>query len=234
MPWTTLAPATLPTWNVTDVALIKRIQYLLLEAPNGGDADGNTLLTDQFTKQEMIDILNQRQQKFLRDTAPILRRASQATVAGTTRYAYPADLIHARRLAWQAQGGSIKALVRTDAYQLDHGMSDWEQNTADPTTYNDGSDLPTLTVEIAKAPAQAGQMLLSYVPQPSTLNGNTLSPVSLNIPDEFAECGVLWGTLADMLSSDGPAHDPERAQFCEMRYDLAVDMARALMMGGAQ
>jgi hypothetical protein len=229
MPWTTLNPTSLPTWNVTDIALLKRMQYLLLEAPNGSDADGATLLTDMFSITEMIDILNQRQEKFIRDTACIQRRVSQPSVAGTARYLLPPDWIHTRRLSWQIAGGQTKALVRTDAYQLDHGLADWQQNLANPTVYNDGSDLPTLTVEIAKAPANNGTMVLGYIPQPTTLNGIVGAPVNLNIPDEMAECGVLWGVLADLLGSDGPAHDPERAAFCEMRYSLAVDMAKLLM-----
>lgn len=226
MPWT--IQTALPTWNVTDVALMKRLQYLLLEAPNNADATGTSTLTDMFTTQEWLDVLNQRQEKFIRDTACIFIRATQASTPGIARYALPPDWIHTRRLSWQPFGSQIKALARTDAYQLDHAMLDWQQNFDIPTTYNDGSDLPTLTVEIAKAPSGIGSMILGYVSQPQTLTG---AGVLLNIPDEFADGPVLWGALADLLGSDGPANDPERAQFCETMYQLGVEMARMMMEG---
>lgn len=229
MPWT-VQTNPLPTWNTTDVALLKRMQYLLLEGPNGADANGTTVLTEMFTIQQMLDVLNQRQEKFIRDTACIFVRATQGSTPGIARYALPPDWIHTRRLSWQPNNGQIKSLARTDAFQLDHGMLDWQQNQDVPTTYNDGSDLPTLTVELAKAPAGVGTMVLGYVPQPVTLDG---TGISLNIPDEMAECGVMWGALADLLSADGPANDPERAQFCEMRYSLCVDMTRAMLEGMA-
>lgn len=228
MAWTTLT--TPPSWNVTDVELIKRLQYMLLE--NGAaDADGSTLLTNMFSISEIVSYLNERQQKFLRDTACVWTRASEGTTPGVTRYALPTDWILTRRLTWAAVGGMMKSLPRVDAWQLDQGMTDWEQNQADPSVYNDGSDLPTLTVEIAKAPAQVGTMTLGYIGLPPTLNGSVGAPVALGIPDEM-ESAILYGTLADLLGSDGEMHDPERAAYCEMRYSMAVEMAKALMSGG--
>lgn len=234
MPFARIAPTSSnPTWNVTDIDLLKLMQYLTLENANGSNADGVTLLTTQFTIAQFIAALNQRQEKFLRDTAAVVVRASQVTTAGIGRYALPSDWIYTRRLTWAgaAPASTIPvALTRCDTFQLDHGMADWQQNTDTPSFYNDGSDLPTLTVEIAKAPANAGQMTLGYVPQPATLNGVVGTPVSLNIPDEYV-WPILWGALADLLGSDGPDHDPERAQFCEAMYGIGVDMARAMLEG---
>lgn len=232
MPWARQAPTLLnPTWNVTDQELLKRLNYHLLE---NGNADATTSpTTAMFSQSEMLAVLNQRQQKFLRDTACVQVLSTQGTTPQIGRYVLPTDWIHTRRLAWQQintpnPNGSLKSLVRTDAYQLDHGLLDWQQNFADPTAYNDGSDLPTLTVELAKAPSQAGQMELLYVPQPQTLDA---SGVGLNIPDE-AECALLFGSISDLLGSEGEGHDPERAQFCETMYQLVVDMTNSLL-GGA-
>lgn len=228
MAWSTLTTA--PTWNVTDLELLKRLQYHLLENTNGADADGVNLLTTMFTIQEFVDALNTRQQQFIRDTGSIVARASEGTTAGITRYTLPADWVWTARLTWQAQaaGSNIYSLPRVDSYALDHGMSDWEQNTADPSVYNDGSDLPTLTIEIAKGPSQAGSMTLLYVNQPVTLTG---LGVSLTIPDEM-ESAVLYGALSDLLAA-GETNDPERAAYCEMRYQLAVEMTKGLLEGVA-
>jgi hypothetical protein len=123
--------------------------------------------------------------------------------------------------------GGVRALVRTDAYALDHGLLDWQQNFADPTVYNDGSNLPTLTLEVAKAPNRAGVMTLLYVAQPATLDG---SGVGLNVPDEV-EMALMFGALADLLGADGESHDPERAQFCESMYQMIVEMTNTLLGG---
>lgn len=225
MAWTSLNAA--PQWNVTDLDLLKLLQYATLENGNA-DATG-TPTTSMFTQQEWLAALNQRHQQLLRDTACVLIRASESTTPGTPRYALPPDWIHTRRLSWQAQAAGSKAyaLVRSDAYQLDHGMSDWQSNTADPVAYNDGSDLPTLTVELGKAPVQSGTMLLSYVAQPATLTG---AGVKLTVPDEYAGA-LYWGALADLLSSDGESFDPERAEYCDSMYELHVEMINALLSG---
>lgn len=224
MSWTTLT--TPPAWNVTDTELLKRLQYHLLE--NGdSDADGITFLTPMFTQAQLLATMNQRQEKFTRDTSCVLTRASQASTPNIARYILPTDWIHTRRLTWSPVGGPIKSLARTDTFQLDHDLSDWQQNSAAPVSYNDGSNLPTLTVEIAKSPNVAGSMTLLYVAQPVSLDG---SGVNLTIPDE-AEGAVLWGALADLLGADGESHDPERAAFAQTMYQMTVEMIDTLLEG---
>lgn len=227
MPWTILD--TKPTSNVTDLELLKRMTYALLE--NGdADATGTSLMTTQFSISEMLDNANLIQQRFLRDCAPVILRATQASTPGQNRYSLPPDHIHTRRMTWQAQpaGSKAKSLISTDSYALDRGTSDWEQNTAtQPRYFNEGSNLPTLQFDLAKAPAQAGTMGLTYVPQPPTLTG---LGVALMVPDE-AESAILYGTLGELLSSEGEGFDPERADYCEKRYQLCVEMVNALIMG---
>lgn len=227
MPWTVLDSK--PAGNVTDIELIKRITYHLLE--NGdGDATGTSLMTTQFSVQEILDNSNLIQQRFLRDCAPVVLRATQGSTPGQNRYALPPDHIHTRRMTWQAQftGSKAKSLISTDSYQLDRGTSDWEQNTASqPRYFNEGSNLPTLEFDLAKAPAQAGTIGLTYVPQPPTLTG---AGVALMIPDE-AESAILYGCMGELLSSEGEGFDDDRATYCEQRYQLCVEMINALIMG---
>lgn len=225
MAWTILD--TKPSWNVTDLELLKRITYHLLE--NGdADATGNSLMSTQFSIQEMLDNMNLIQQRLLRDCAPVVLRATQGSTPGQNRYSLPPDHIHTRRMTWQAQAsGKAKALISTDAYSLDRGTPDWEQNTGTPRYFNEGSNLPTLEFDLIKAPSQAGTIGLTYVPQPPTLTG---LGVSLMVPDEM-ESAVLYGAMGELLSGDGDAIDPERAEYCEQRYSLAVEMANALILG---
>jgi len=226
MAWTILD--TKPSWNVTDLEILKRITYYLLE--NGdADATGTTLMTTQFGIQEMLDNSNLIQRRFLRDCAPVTLRATQGSTPGQNRYALPPDWIHTRRMTWQAQpaGSKAKTLIPTDSYSLDRGASDWEQNTGTPRYYNEGSNLPTLEFDLAPTPSQAGTMGLGYVPQPPTLTG---AGVSLMVPDE-AESAIIYGTIGELLSSEGEGFDADRAEYCEQRYSLCVEMANALILG---
>jgi hypothetical protein len=227
MAWTILD--TKPAGNVTDLELLKRMTYALLE--NGdADATGTSLMTTQFSISEMLDNANLIQQRFLRDCAPVMLRATQGSVPGQNRYSLPADHIHTRRMTWQAQpaGSKAKSLISTDSYQLDRGTSDWEQNSAaQPRYFNEGSNLPTLEFDLARAPSQAGTIGLAYVPQPPTLTG---AGVALMVPDE-AESAILYGTMGELLSSEGEGIDPERADYCEKRYALCVEMVNALILG---
>jgi hypothetical protein len=226
MAWTTVGSP--PTWNVQDLELLSRLQYALLENGNADAASGTNLFSTMFTRQQFIDALDLAQRQFLRDTSAILTRATQGATPGVGRYALPQDWIHTRRVAYQLQvaGSPSKALVRTDAFELDHQSMDWQQSLATPTVYNE-SDLPTLTIEIVKSPSDAGAMQLDYTAQPVTLDG---TGVKLTVPDE-TETAVLYGALAQLLSQDGEAHDPERANYCRERYELSVELTQ-LLMGG--
>ena len=50
------------------------------------------------------------------------------------------------------------------------------------------------------------------------------------VPDE-AESAILYGVMGELLSSEGEGFDPERADYCEKRYALCVEMVNALIMG---
>jgi hypothetical protein len=100
MSWTLLT--TPPTWNVTDQELLKRLCYHLLE---NGNADASTSpSTAMFSQSQWLAALNQRQQKFLRDTACVVARATQASTPQVARYALPGDWIHTRRITWGSIG----------------------------------------------------------------------------------------------------------------------------------
>jgi hypothetical protein len=49
--------------------------------------------------------------------------------------------------------------------------------------------------------------------------------VLLGIPDDWA-WAVKWGALADLLSNEGQGKDPDRAQYCEERFQQALAIAR--------
>jgi hypothetical protein len=92
---------------------------------------------------------------------------------------------------------------------------------------------PTRQIQLAPAPNQIGYLDLVYVAQGDPLGAylDTVSPnVDLTVPDEFASA-VKYGVLADAFGKDGRGKDPQRAAYCEQRYQLAQQVAEIILNG---
>lgn len=225
MAWTTQNSPS--GWNATDQECLKMLTYLLQE--NGAaDATGTTTVFNQFTIAEFLAALNDRQRKFMRDTGIVLTRATQASTPQQSRYQLPTDWLSTERLTWQDQtaGSPAYPLERVDAYELDHGMTDWMYQDDVPSVYSE-SPLPTLSVDVVKAPSDAGTLGLLYTALSVALDG---SGIKLSVPDEFAWV-IYWGAIADVLEADAESFDPERSAYAESRYQMGVELARLMLQG---
>jgi hypothetical protein len=223
MAWS--APLNPPAqWSVTDQELLRNAEYLLME--NGGaDADG-TFQTDMYSPLEFLNALNDRQKMFLRETGAIVTRVTQVSTPQIPRYALPGDWIATRRLTYKNVDGNIQALYRSDTYMLDTGMADWMFDFDLPTVYSE-SALPTLQIEILKAPSDVGTIGLMYTAISQFMDG---TGIKLAVPDEFAPY-IMYGAIADLMGSDGAGKDLARATYCEMRYAMGIELAKLLMEG---
>lgn len=213
---------------MTDLDLLKLATYMLLE--NGdADATGTTLITTQFSIAQMLEALNQRQRRFLKDTGLLQTQASIGGVANQSRYTLAQTAIDVRRAAWKPFGGSPKSMERVDAWELDNMLTGWPTDSAPAPEFWHDSTLPTLTIEVAKSPSDVGSIELLLTSLPATLGG---AGTALDVPDEFAHA-ILFGALADLLSKDGEGSDPERAAYCEQRYEMGVELARVMLRSDA-
>ena len=215
---------TLAQWSATDQQILYAACYRLLEN-SGIDATG-LFSTEMFTPAQFLAALNNRQRQFLDETGAIVTRVWQNSTPQQIRYALPPDWIATRRFTYKNLDGQQYALFRADTYMLDQGQSSWMYNFSLPAMFSE-SALPTLEVELANPPNDVGMMGLNYTAQPPTLDE---TGVKLAVPDEFAPA-LLYGALADLLSSDGAGKDLARAQYCQMRYQQGVELARLLMEG---
>lgn len=213
---------------MTDTDMLNAMVYKVLE---NGNADANAvsqpLLTQMFTYDQMLAAINQRQWRFLKDTGCVVTRYVVNLPATTSRVTLPSDCIMVRRVTWKPVGGKAYSLPRADKMELDSGLSDWQSNPdQQPTAYNETLE-PTLTIELGKNPPTGGTMTILYVQAPAALTG---SGASLTVPDSFT-WAVMYGAIGDLLSSDGESLDPQRAQYCESRYDMGVELCRILLRG---
>lgn len=215
--------------SVTDIEVANNVIYRTLE--NGAvDADITAvtpLLTNMFTVQEIIDSMNRVQQAFLLETGCIVTRTSFAGTTGKPKYDLPVDSIRPRRVTWlDASDLKVRALTLADTWEQDYGEANWPSDRDIPITWWE-TTLPQQKLGIAKTPINNGTIGLLYVALAATLDG---TGIPLTVPDDFTPY-ILYGTLAELLGSDGPSFDPVRADYCTKRYEEGVELIR-LILGG--
>jgi hypothetical protein len=228
----------------TDQYVMNNVIYRTLE--NGNlDANFPSLLTSMFTAQEIIDSMNRVQQDFLLQTGMIVTRTNIPGVAGTQQYPLPTDSIRPRRITWGQAGAptgfgaggfgvggfggvttTISALTQVDTWELDNGARTWASDRGIPIAWYENT-LGQQKFGLAKTPVNNGSIGLLYVQLAAVLNG---AGVPLTVPDDWTPY-ILYGTLAELLGSDGQSFDPVRAAYCGQRYEEGIELAR-LVLGG--
>jgi hypothetical protein len=200
--------------------------YRMLE--NGAADSAGTLLTNMFSLTEIWDSMNRIMQKFLLDTGITVTRTTIAGIAGQNTYALPVGSIRPRRITWTTPAPAVTStLTQADTWELDHAQQLWPGDTATPLVWYE-NNLDQQQLGIALAPSTPGTIGVLYVALNTAI---TAAGIPLNIPDDWMPY-ITWGTLGELLASDGDSFDPARAAYCSKRYDEGVELAR-LVLGGS-
>ena len=225
---------------MTDQEILTAIQFTVVEPPNGGASWPSGL----WTRDEVTGSLTQRQDRFLKDSLILLAHTTRSVapddtpptippplqvVASQTRITLPSDCLRVVSVVWEGEDGSVRELVRTDSFETDHFLPDWEAVGAVVPLVFMEYETPTREIQIAPMPQFAGSLDLLYVPLGTPLTGNG---VDFTLFDECVH-GVKYGTLADLFGKEGQGHDAARAAYCEQRFQLAIDLARIILQGWA-
>ena len=205
-----------------DQALLTEIQYAVLEPPDGGASWPSEI----WTREEVLDGVNSAIQQLLRDTQLVVTRVELPIVGGALSVALPIDWMATLLTVWRALDGTRTPLGPVDSFEADLALPSWETAPGTPIGYDD-LDGPTLTGKLVPTPLANGILELLYVARPTPLQGAGLP---LPIPDEFAS-GVKYNALSWMLSKVGRLLDPERAAYCDKRYQI-TQIAAELILGG--
>lgn len=205
----------------TDTDILQQIQYVVIETPDGGVTWDSGL----WTHDEVTEYLDQRQNMFLKDTHFQFGIALIDGIAGTGIYDLPDDWINTIRVLWIAQDGTTKELPRSDTWEADNGIPTWSYVNGVPLIFYDGGK--PITLRIMPTPAANGTIQVHYVPYSALLTGDG---ELMTLPGEFVP-PIKYGALSDMFSKVGRAQDPIRAQYCEQRYQLGLEVARLLVEG---
>lgn len=206
---------TLIPYTVTDASVIESMEYTLLEPPTASSWTG----TDQFVLDDMTLNLQRRRDQFLIETGAVVSIASQPIASDTITI--PNSLIDVRRLSWSSTGNFFTPLWRTDETMLNSFSLQWDTTPGQPNYYS-VSLRPPLVIQVAPTPQTSGTLSMLLVEAGAVLNG---TGVVMGIPDDFTWI-AKFGALADCFGIDGQASDPDRAAYCEKRYQAGIDLAK--------
>ncbi len=219
----TVTPTNPPTnflaKTVTDRDLLAEIQLHLLEPASSPAWTG----TDMFTLSDVVDNLQTSRDQFMVDTGVEQVHATLGVVPVVGRFDMPQDVIDVRRLEWINAAGTHTHLWRSDEWASQSYNPGWQSAGPidPPSTYSTILTHP-LGVQLAPYPALPGQVDYVSVNSGATLNPAT--PVLIGIPDDWAWV-VKWGAMATLLGQENQARDPDRAQYCQDRYEHGIQLA---------
>lgn len=186
---------------VTDDDLLVQAKYMLMEPNPTNQVD----FTDGFTLADFTNAFNQKRNEFLLATGLVISGPIQQAVgAGDGKVVIADDtVIDVRRAQWN----NTTPLFREDAFTSFAFSPSWPSDTGTPQRYVLYPD-PLLNLQLIPPPADDGTLSLC------TISSGTML-------DDFTPT-ILWGALADLLSSPGAGNDPQRAAYCEQRYNEGV------------
>lgn len=206
-----------------DQELLSEIQLALLEPSDGGQS----WPSEVWTRDEALEALNSAIRTLLRETHLTTLRTEIAVPAGTLSIALPIDWLATATVVWRDTATGVRRPIGpVDAFESDLALPGWETTTGTPIGIVD-LDSATLTFRLAPTPDVDGTLELLYIPRPDPVNGNGQT---LPIPDAFLSA-EKYGALGWLLRKVGRLQDPERAAYCEDRYEL-TRIAAEIILGG--
>jgi hypothetical protein len=225
-------PAGLLNFTILDQALVAEQQYHLLEsqpiiaaALAVEPVDPTTWRgTDMFNLADLTQALQRRRNQFLYETAITLNHEVVAGILGAEgRLEIPETITDVRRVAWIDPAGLHTHLWRVDEWASTAQQPLWNVSPQAPPYAYSLSVTPPLKIQIIPPPS-----IGSLIDLLTVRVGAPLDPtigVLVGVPDDWA-WAVKWGALADLLGHDGLARDPDRAEYCEQRWQLGVEAAK--------
>ena len=218
-------PANLLVPTLTDSDLVAEIMYHLLESqPLQPDPIDTTTWrgTDMFTLPWVLGALTRRRDQFLHETAITLNSTLvSGVISSEGRMNLPETTLDVRRIAWKALDGTHSHLWRMDEWEAQAQLPTWAYNPESAPTGFSLILTPPVRIQLVPPPALGGQLDMLASNSGIPLTGGVL----LGIPDDWA-WAIKWGAMADLLSNEGQGKDPDRAQYCEERFQQALAVAR--------
>lgn len=214
------AGALLRGYTLKDSDLVTEIQYHMLEPATGNSWTG----TEMFSLADVTAALERRRNQFLIETGAVVGYIPTIAVPSPTigRVPVPDTIIDLRRVGWRnADNTNYASLWREDEFSAQAFAPSWNLTPNTPAIYSTTST-PQLTIQLIPPPIDTGALDLIAIQAPAALNPAV--GVLLNIPDDFA-WAIKYGAMADLLGRESEAKDPDRAAYCDQRWQMGVQAA---------
>lgn len=204
---------------VTDLELMEQLQRMVIEAPDFGA----TWPSGLWTRAEILGYLNNRQDRFLKETLLITSWLATPVIPQQAQQDLPEGWL-ATRNAFITEAGHTYPLAPTTRKEADNILPGWESDYGRSLWYL-SEEIATRQFSLVPSPLTGGVLHLF-----AALVGNVLdgTGIELTVPDE-CEPYLMYGVLAEMFGKQGRAYDQPRAAYCEARYAEGVQLAQALL-----
>lgn len=221
IPWT--------DYGVLANEILQEIQYHLLCTADLG------VSWDLWTQAEVLNRINERLRHFMMVTGIVVQRAFFLSGSTGTSVLSLTPMLRILRVAYEVADPAVlpafsyinkRILQPSDQLQADLLFPDWQTSSTSPFAYIQEPQRPSEITIVPSMPVNSRVEIL-FVPFPSEV---TASAVSLPIPNIFTPF-LKWGVIADLLSKEGEANDPQRAAFAESLYQLGISLAQAMQTG---
>ena len=127
-------------------------------------------------------------------------------------------------LYWQHFENQLPALHREDTFAFDQIRPSWKATPGMPMAYSMITQ-PLAMIDLMPSPSANGALNIWYTCIPSELNGTGV-PLS-GIAPEFCY-HIKYGTMAMILGNEGPPNDPKRADYCDIRLQEGIELAKMI------
>ena len=206
-----------------DQDLLSEFQLALLEPVDGGQS----WPSEVWSRDEALEAVNSTVRMLVRETNLVVTRTELAVLAGALSVTLPDDWLASAAMVWRDTATGVRTpLGPVDSFESDLALPGWETTQNTPIGWAD-LDTATLTLRLVPTPALPGTLELLYIPVPTAVNGNGMD---LPIPDDYLG-GVKYGGLGWLLRKVGRLQDPERAAYCDQRYEM-TRLAAEIILGG--
>jgi hypothetical protein len=209
---------------MVDRELLSELQLALIEPPDGGDTWPSLI----WTRIEVLSALNGAIRALAHDVHLDVTRVEIAVAANQLSITLPVDWLATAALVWRSTGNIRTPLGSVDSFEGDLAVPGWEALPGLPLGYAD-LDQATLTLRLCPTPAAAGTVELLYV-RVLPLVLATAPGAALPVAEEFTSA-IKYGTLGTLLRKVGRLLDPERADYCDRRYELSRTAASIILEG---
>jgi hypothetical protein len=166
-----------------------------------------------YTQSEMLNYVSNAQNDYLVRVPLIYNVTTQNFVSSQLTQTMPVDTIQIERIAFA--GAALYEQGQTSLDLLDYN---WGQRAAGNPTLWFEDRTGYMTYGLNQVPLNAFSVELLYAQRGADQLGLA---DSFLLPDAFLTY-VKYGALAEVFSKDGEQRDPERAQYCQQRFETGV------------